>query len=217
MRKILLLGLLGTLYLAGNAHAQLQKGTRHWGTTVSFSGDNALNKNFNKSEYSRSQFTIAPQVQTGWFFADNKMFGLRLTPLLSTSKNNTSGQNYNYDSKTNYLSFSLSPFIRHYKSLSPKWAIFLHSGIDLMYTRNSFSDEERSEADNGYGGYVYINPGITFWVTPRFVLESDLNVLSLRAGYSQSESEKGFGVNAGVTSSISQYFGLRAAWYLQSK
>jgi hypothetical protein len=217
MRKLLLLSLLGILCLAGNAHAQLQKGSRYWGTTVSFNGDNSVTEYPTGGKYKGSLFTVAPSVQTGWFFKDNTMFGIALSSAFTLSQNKNSDFNFAYKSKNNYLAFSLSPYLRHYKSLSPKWAIYLHSGFSLGYSRSTTGINDDIEHYDSYSGTLYAKPGIVFWIKPRFALESDINLLALSAGYAAGDAGQGFSLNAGVTSSLSQYFGVRASWYLQSK
>ncbi|WP_188933910.1 hypothetical protein [Dyadobacter endophyticus] len=217
MKKLFLLLLPGMLLLAGSAEAQLQKGTVHWGTTITANGNNMKNEAPNESESKSSVTNIYPSLQTGWFTRDNFMFGLRLSTSHAFFKTSYDYPGSSGRNSGNSLAVNLTPFIRKYKPISPKWALYLHSGVNLAYLRSKMPMEGGTKYDNGYSGGVYINPGVVFWVTPRFALESDFNVLSLSANYVSFRDQNQFNLNAGVTSSISQYFGIRAAWYLQPK
>jgi hypothetical protein len=217
MKKLFLVGLLGAIFLAGKANAQLQKGTRHWGATINFNGDNSRYDYAPDADYKNNILNATPSIQAGWFTKDNKMVGVRLTTSLSWFRGKNVGSGFENKSGTNLMAINLSPFIRHYKSLSPKWAIFLHSAANLAYIRSKSFTGDDKDHDNGYSAGVYINPGISYWITPRFSVESDINVLSLGASYSHYNDTNNITFNTGVTSSISQYFGIRASWYLQSK
>jgi hypothetical protein len=216
MKKLFMIALLAAFCLSSEVHAQLQQGSRYWGATVNFNGEHINYESEPNFSSDNSRFSVAPSLQTGWFFKDNRMFGLRITSSMDWYKNKSENPGQDYKSGIDYGSLTLSPFIRNYKSLSPKWAIFLHSGVNASYIWSKSYSSEINDRDNGYSAQIYVNPGITFWITPRFALESDVNVLSLSLGYTHLDGNA-FNFNAGVTSSISQYFGLRASWYLQSK
>lgn len=215
MKKILLLLLPAMLFLAGSAEAQFEKGTKHWGATIGFSGSSQNYKTGDFIKYSQAGHSVNPAVQFGKFTKDNTMLGLRLTPSLSFSKQTQNDRNSDFEATNTYTSVTLSPFIRRYKSLGTKWAIFLQPGLNISYMRGvtKRSDAEKDH-DDGFGAGAYVLPGIVYRVTPRFALEADANVLSLNLTYSNFASTNAFGFNAGFTSNIQQYFSIRASWYL---
>lgn len=215
MKKILLLLLPGMLFLAGSAEAQFEKGTKHWGATINFSGSSRSYKTGDFIKSTQNNHGVSPAIQFGKFTKDNMMLGLRLTPSFTFGKQTLTDQGTDFEATNTFMSITLSPFIRRYKSLNEKWAIFLQPGLNVSYLRGT---TDRSDAgkdhDNGFGAGAYVLPGIVYRVTPRFALEADANVLSLNLTYSNLNSTNSFGFNAGFTSNIQQYFSLRASWYL---
>jgi len=146
---------------------------------------------------------------------NNRMFGLRLVSGISLR--NTKFEDigpFNKISNNSY-SLSLSPFIRQYKPINDKWALFLQSGVEGSYLWSKYKVDEGAEKHSGYRAGLYVLPGITYWVSPRFAIESDLRLLSLSMNYTDFLESNTFNFNAGITSGINSYFGVRAAWYLQ--
>ncbi|MGX5852787.1 hypothetical protein ACWKW6_04055 [Dyadobacter jiangsuensis] len=213
MKKLFLLLLPGMMLLAGEANAQFQKGTAHWGATVSAEGTLTDFETYESNRLKTGLHTITPSVQFGKFFKDNSLFGVKLSPSFNYYKSDLKGPNSDNEYKSNNTNISLILFARRYKFLSEKWAVFLEPGVNLSYYhgKNTASDDETS---NGYGGGIYIRPGIVYRVSPRFAIESDLNVLSLNLQYYHMKDWDTFHFNAGATSGIQSYFGLRASWYL---
>jgi len=214
MRKLILFSSFGILCLIGGAQAQLQKGTRYWGATITSNGE-AINQKYYADYKSDSKYTnIYPSVRTGWFFKDNSMFGIALSPSISfsRSKNNLSGAESKY--KYSAVAVNLSPYIRKYKSLSPKWLLYVHSGLNLSYVRSKNTSVE-NDSENGYGAGVYIVPGVAYRLTPRFWLESDVSVFNLNLSYLNFNDNNGVSFQTGLRSEIQQYFTVRAAWYIQ--
>lgn len=213
MKKLFLLFLPGLLGLAGGAaQAQFLKGTGHFGVTVSAEGSVMDMENTTNIDTESSTHAISPSIQFGKFIKDNTMFGLGLTTHLNFTKTSLRGQDISYDSKYNYQTFVLSPFIRRYKFLGEKFGIFIQPGLNLSYIHGKGSGEDPS-ADNGFGVGAYITPGIVYRISPRFALETDVNVLSLNLGYTKMDDWHNVYFAAGITSNIQSYFGLRAAWY----
>lgn len=218
MKKLLLLVLPGMLFLAGEAEAQLQKGTSHFGATISANGNGTRTESSSGPvEYKNTSNShdFFPSLQAGWMIRDNRMFGLRLTSGIGLRKTIFEGTSPLNHFVTNNYSLSLSPFIRHYKPINSKWALFLQSGVEGSYVWSKSKIDDAAEKKDGYGIGLYVLPGITYWVSPRFAIESDLRLLSLAVNYSDVNDSKTFSLNAGITSGISSYFGVRAAWYLQ--
>lgn len=203
------------LFLAERAEAQFEKGTKHWGATIGFSGNSQHQNSGDFYKYSLNNHSISPAVQFGKFTKDNTMLGLRLSSSLSFSKQEQSDRDIDFEGTNNFMSVTLSPFMRRYKSLSSKWAIFLQPGLNISYLRGTskWTNSEKDH-DDGFGAGAYILPGIVYRVTPRFALEADANVLSFNLNYSNLYSKNSIGFDAGFTSNIQQYFSIRASWYL---
>lgn len=214
MKKLFLLLLPGTLLLAGKAEAQFQKGTTHFGATISAEGTGTHSKG-NSTDYKTGNHNVSPSIQMGWMLKDNRMFGWRLTSAIALRNTKIEQSGPADRSSDNFYSLGLSPFIRQYKTINAKWALFVQGGLEGSYSWSVSKIGDVSEKENGYGAGLYVYPGITYRVTPRFALETDLQLFSLNAGYSNFEKSEGFNFNAGITSGIGSYFGVRAAWYLQ--
>ncbi|GGM79684.1 hypothetical protein GCM10010967_09290 [Dyadobacter beijingensis] len=203
----------GMVFLAGRAEAQFQKGTVHWGATISAEGTLSNFETYESNRLKTGVHTITPSVQFGKFFKDNSLFGARLLSSFNYNKSDLKGPNSDNEYKNNNTNLSLSLFVRRYKFLGEKWAIFLEPGINLSYYHGKNTSDD-VETSNGYGGGIYIRPGIVYRVSPRFAIESDLNVLSLNLQYYHMKDWDNFHFSAGATSGIQSYFGLRASWYL---
>lgn len=218
MKKTLLIGLTAFIGFVIPVKAQLQKGTKYLGATISFNGnhqsvDYTSSVNNNTSKY--SAFNMNPSFQFGKFIKDNRMVGIGIgtSMAFSKSKSSYSGQDNIY--KSGNIAYNLSPYIRHYKSLSPKWAVFLNSSVNLAYLHFKNTSNGVAKKNDGYSAGLYLSPGISYWITPRFALQTDLNFLSLSAGYSHLPTAKNFYFNSAVTTGLTNYFSVRASWYLQ--
>lgn len=217
MKKLFLLLLPGML-LAGEAEAQLQKGTTHFGATISGDGSGAKSKTSPspaQNTSTTSSHNISPSIQAGWMIRDNRMFGLRLISGITLRNTKFEDIGSLYRSTDNFSSLGLSPFIRQYKPINSKWALFLQSGVEGSYFWSKYKMNDVTEKENGYRVGLYVLPGITYWVSQRFAIESDLRLLSLAVNYTDFKDLNTFSFNAGVTSGINSYFGVRAAWYFQ--
>ena len=210
MKKNLLFGIVTYLCLALPAQAQLQKNTKYWGGTVNFVGSH---NTFEDSDGS-NQFSINPAIQAGKFVKDNQLVGIGLGTSLNFQWNGNSYGPSTSKRGSHQNAYTLSPFVRHYKSLNAKWAIFLNSSLSLSYLGyyNSNSEPKR---ESGYSAGIRIVPGITYWLSSRFALESDVNLLSLGAEYTDFRDAKVVNFNSAVTTGITSYFSIRASWYLQ--
>ncbi|SKB56098.1 outer membrane beta-barrel protein [Dyadobacter psychrophilus] len=215
MRKLILFSSIGILCLVGEVQAQLQKGTRYWGATISSNGEASNQKYYADYKSNAKYANIYPSLRTGWFFRDNTMFGVDLSPSISfsRSKNNLSGTESKYE--YNGIAVNLTPYIRKYKSLSPKWLLYVHSGVNLSYVRTKNTNSDESEFKNGYGAGLNIVPGVAFRLTPRFWLESDVSVFNLNLSYVNFNDNNSVNFQTGLRSDIQQYFTVRAAWYIQ--
>ena len=214
MKIFFLIGIVGCVCLAVPVQAQLQKGTKYLGATVSFGGSQGRVEGGPGTTSIQNSFSANPSLQAGVFIKDKTMlgigFGSALNFLWTKSKPAQSLPVY----KTTYQVYSLTPFIRHYKSLSGKWAIFLNSSAQVSLLTNKIFTDNITVKEDGYSVGLQVTPGISYWITPRFALETDINLLSLGAGYQDLFNTKTLYFNSAVTSNLSSYFSVRASWYL---
>jgi hypothetical protein len=215
MKKLILFSALCMLCRAGELRAQLQKGTKYAGATVSFSGQNGQNDFKPDGKFKANTFGINPGVQFGKFVKDNVMLGVGLGTNLFFQRYKNEIFETESETGVNSIGVTLNPYIRNYKSLSPKWAIFLHSGLSVSYLRHKDFENDNAVYENGYSVGIALTPGISYWFSPRFSLESDVNVFSLGVNYTDFRDKNDFGFSAGISSSVPNYFGVRASWYLQ--
>jgi hypothetical protein len=221
MKTNLLIGVLGILWLVLPAKAQLQKGTKYVAATISSTGNGQHHKD-RKNNYSEkvNQISVNPSFQVGKFINDNKMIGVGAGANLNFIKQKYISPYGTDTHKNNYATYTLSPYIRHYKPLNTKWAIFLNSSVNLSYLHSNsdiwdYDYWMRSVKRDGYAGGITVNPGISYWISPRFALESDINVLSLGVTYQDFNNVKNFTFRSVATSNLTSYFSVRASWYLQ--
>ncbi|TLU91734.1 hypothetical protein [Dyadobacter sediminis] len=216
MKKLLLMNLLGIFCLAGETMAQIPAGTRYRAATLSLEGSNqkieyALEKN------SGNSVSFNPSFQIGRFTGNNKMLGLGFGANFnfSSGKNKIGGQENT--SRYSNNAYTLSPFIRHYKTLNEKWYAFLNTSVYGSYLRSTQQSYDIAEKDieNGYGAGLTVVPGIAYRLKSRFALEADVNLLSLGIGYSHMNDNNSISFNSAVTTGLTSYFSLRASWYIQ--
>ncbi|MBE9460947.1 hypothetical protein ACFP1I_19575 [Dyadobacter subterraneus] len=218
MKKTLLIGLTVLIGYVLPVKAQLQKGTKYVAATISFNGthqsmDNTPTNTFYPNKY--ETFNLNPSFQFGKFVKENRMAGISIGTSMAFSKSKTANIYQNYESKSSGIVYNLSPFIRQYKSLSPKWAIFLNSSVNLAYMHFKYTNNDDVRKSDGYSAGLYLTPGISYWITPRFALETDLNFLSLSAGYANLPTSKNVYFNSAFTTGLTDYFSVRASWYFQ--
>jgi hypothetical protein len=215
MKKYLLLAVLGYLSVYNPVHAQLEKGTGYLGATIGLSGSDLSQSNPSGTDYSENRFDISPSLSAGKFVKDNFLLGINAGAGITAY---TRIQNDQKNTRNHFRYFA-SPFIRNYKTIGDKakWAVFLTSSAEFALTNYKTKSEFGSNTESGFSAGLKVLPGIAYWITPRFSLESDINLLSLEAGYSSFEESKSFYFRSGATTSLNGYFSVRAAWYIQKR
>lgn len=190
--------------------AQVVKATKYWGAGISLSGSNTHTKEENTdNEYKSTQLSFGPSLQFGSFYKDNRLFGVAL----STTFDGYSYKTENSDRQSQNLTrIGLSPFLRQYKTLGTKWFLFLQEAVPMGYTfyKNDFNTNDK----NGFDAGISVVPGVSYKVSDRFLIESDINLLSLGLNYSDQPNSKSFSFQSSVTSGIQNTFGIRATWFL---
>ncbi|MCF0057919.1 hypothetical protein [Dyadobacter sp. CY356] len=218
MKKTLLIGLTAFIGVAMPVKAQLQKGTKYVAATINFNGSHQASDGLSNSanyDTKYSTFNLNPSFQFGKFVSENRMIGIGIGTSMAFSKSKSSYSGQDHLSKSGNIAYNLSPYVRHYKLLSPKWAIFLNSSVNLAYLHFKNTSNGEAKKNDGYSAGLYVTPGISYWITPRFALQTDLNFLSLSAGYNHLPTTKNFYFNSAVTTGLTNYFSVRASWYLQ--
>ncbi len=217
MKKNLLIGIWVCVCTAVPGLAQLQKGTGYIGTTVTFDGSAGRPQVMNSTSAEvYNHLSINPSVQIGKFFRDHVMAGVGIGGPMSfswTKRINPDGS----DNKTRFIqgAYTLSPYLRHYKSLNSKWALFLTSAVDLAYLKIAQKNRNEKESWDGFSAGLRIVPGVSYWISPRFALETDVNLLSLGVGYKDFLDAKLFYFSSAATTGLPSYFSVRASWYLK--
>ena len=209
--------LAGCMCLAISAQAQLKKGTQYLGATISFDGTSMTPDVINgKPESISNSLSLNPSIQGGKFLQDNRLIGIGIGgPIyMAWGRNSLSdGSTSKYHAIQG--AYTLSPFIRQYKSFNDKWAAFITGAVDLAYLKASEKDRNGKESWDGFSAGLRIVPGVSYWITPRLALETDINLLSLGAGYKSFVDIKSFSFSSAVTTGLTSYFSVRASWYIQ--
>ncbi|KAA6430460.1 hypothetical protein FEM33_26040 [Dyadobacter flavalbus] len=216
MKKLLLIGLLGIFCLAGETMAQIPAGTRYRAATLSFQGSHQKGKNA-FSDSRNSSVSFSPSVQFGRFTGNNKMLGLGLGANFDFLKGTDTAPNEDMNRRYINAAYTLSPFIRHYKTLNEKWYAFLNTSVYGSYLRSALLSNDIMEkyTKNGYAAGLSVVPGIAYRLKSRFALEADVNLLSLGIGYRHMNDTNSITFNSAVTTGLTSYFSLRASWYIQ--
>ena len=223
MKRILLIGLVCCLCFT--AQAQLQKGTKYLGGTVSFNGTTSESHLVNQKSDSQgsNQHTIIPELQFGYFVNSTTMIGLGLQYNLLWY--NTRSSLPEVKNTSVLQSWQLSPFIRKYKTFGNRWAVFLHGEVGPSYQL----DKYKIKGDNPYeskGDYwkyrLSVKPGIVYTFPKKtWAVEAYANVLSLDFTYlpvtSGTSSARQIILTSGLSTSFPTYFTLRIAKYIPSK
>lgn len=223
MKKLFLLLLPGMVFLAGNAEAQLQKGTRYWGGTVNFSGEFFRYENeYDQNDVSKSSRpSIAPEAQVGWFVSNKTMLGIGARYGVSYQK--TVEESSGYKSRSVNQSLQILPFIRQYYGIGDRWAIFIHGelGPNYSWSKVKYDGASIEKEKNDYWQYgLALKPGVVYtFPNKKWSVEAYTNFLSLNFNYFPYPDDHGreFRVTSGLNTGFPSYFSLRIARFIQPK
>jgi len=228
MKKLFLWGILVSLSGWIPAQAQAQKGTTYWGGTVGFNGQIGRSHPFGfDSKQNYGSHAIAPEVQWGKFANPTTVWGLGSRYNLSWSSNKftNSQTNSSYKGRFQRQSLAVLPFVRKYKFLGERWAVFLHTELGPTYTwekaKNTGGVEPTRKMDywryslSVYPGLVYFFPG------KKISLEGYANILYLETAFTPLRSEidqpRQFSFTTGFSTDFPGYFTLRLTKNISSK
>ena len=165
---------------------KLEKGIWFLGGNLSFNISNLENeRDSGTGDNDRYNFNI--NAKSGHFVSDNLLLGLGIGygyGLSESSSRPLEGDNEN--SEFNNQTLSLFPFVRGFKAISSKLALYLEGEIrySRFWSENSSNDVLFQESD-GSSWFIGFRPGITYFVSKKLALEANIGNI----GYSYSENE----------------------------
>jgi hypothetical protein len=224
MKRYLLMSLLGIMILAGEVHAQLQKGADYLGGTVKFNGE--VNRNEDKSDADNASNTgshyVTPELQMGEFIGEHTMIGVGVKYSYGVNRYDFGTAGLKTVGSSNLV--AVLPFIRQYKSLGRNWSVFLHGEIGPQFHWNKTKETNETQTRIlkvdfwQYG--LSIKPGVVY-VFPKtgWAVEGYANVLSLNANYLPLKEKVGgyFTFDTGISTGFPSFFTIRVAKYFSSK
>ncbi|GHB56315.1 hypothetical protein [Persicitalea jodogahamensis] len=227
MKKLLLLGIISCFASPPVAWAQVQDGTRYWGGTINIEGATSSSRDsYSSMTSSDNQHTISPELQWGKFVNPTTMVGLGAQYSFSWHKHTfgiTSAPNSSTSQSATSQSIGILPFVRKYKSVGERWAVFLHAEIGPSYIWNkSKTTPANPFADNSHN-WKYelgVKPGLVyFFPKNNLAIEGYANVLSFYTEYTDFEQDSGrrLQFSTGLSTSFPSYFTIRIAKYLIPK
>ncbi len=192
-----MLGSLAILWF--NAHAQLNKGRKMIGGDISFSQNNSRSAN----QTSNTNRSLNTRLRYGYFMLDNLMLGLYGEYFSSSSKYKNTVNPLSNGSKENKYSAGL--FLRYYKTTAKnRLALFgqlygqYGMGTTFYVQERPGSLPAKTEVQRTIDGYSFgINPGITWFITDRFAIESTVGDI----GYFSETVKDKAGTNPDATNS----------------
>lgn len=221
MKKLLLWGTL--VGLSGWIPAQAQKGTTYWGGTVSFKGKTDDNRVVDGNQIQKNeQHTFAPELQWGKFVNPTTMLGVGTA--FSFSWESKSQRTPTLSNRTQSISHSIGllPFIRKYKVLGERWAVFLHGEIGPTYNWYGSKNDDSNQIDGQSHQWRYglsVKPGLVYYFPKHnLAIEGYADVISLNARYSPFKENSGreFRISSGISTRFPSYFTIRLAKYIPS-
>ena len=108
-----------------SVHAQLQKGLKQIGSSISLSSRNYTNENeIDNYHYDNDNFTFELSPRFAFFLKDNLSLGLEVGYTREVSKGHRVTDIYDIESKIITNSFDFSVFSRFHKSITDKFYVF---------------------------------------------------------------------------------------------
>ena len=228
MKKLLLLAMLGGLLGWLPSRTRAQDRTTYWGGTITLNGDVRSSRAvFSSSASNKSRHSIAPELQWGRFINTTTMIGLGSRYSFTWNKGESGSPSTPSQNRNSGISQSIAllPFIRKYKPLGERWAVFLHAELGPTYNwRNSKSmfPGWGSSPDKGHNWQyeLSVKPGVVYFLPKNnLAIEGYANILSLGATYTDLENDNGrqFIFSTGLSTSFPSYFTIRIAKYIPRK
>jgi len=159
---------------------QISSGTILMNGSIGFSSENTqFDTSSNQENYKSNGFSILPKI--GYFLSENLAVGVGFTYSTYRQKSGSTIQNKN-------LNYSFGPFVRYYKFLGEKTAIFGNAAFD--YSKN-ITETFNSNLDlSPYTKYknvgVYFTPGLTYFASSKIGLEISLGSIGIYKNLSEN-------------------------------
>lgn len=124
------------------------------------------------------------RVNASYAYAINNNLFLGLGVGYGSNKSETNVNNINVN-ENDSKSYQVFPYVRYYKGIGKKLALFLQGEARYSHFENDFNALNSGESDNFFIG---IRPGITFMLNKNFALETSFGALGYR--HSKIDNER---------------------------
>ena len=185
------------------AFAQLEKGKSFLTGSISYI---AAGSKRDTQPTTANNSTGTASLGYGYLIKDNWAVGLTTSYYKYHYKNTYDSDYSGYDDS----SLRIGPFVRRYFTLGEKFFFYLDGGVraDFDKTR-SFNSNSPTTEEKTKGPSLYIQPGVTYFVSNKLALQAGLGGIEYRVsksndGYKRWDFNSSFGIS-------SLYFG--ASWY----
>ncbi|MEO1010367.1 MAG: hypothetical protein AAFX53_03620 [Bacteroidota bacterium] len=192
MKKITFLAVVFTIGISYGQQNQnnevliLEKGRWFLGGNASLDITSAENEN-DAGTGENDRWSVDLNGKTGHFFANNLLVGLGIGYGHTNSENTNRDMGNQTDTTGfNIQDLSLYPFIRGYKSIVKKIALFLEG--EARYSRiwrNNTLDNRTTSESTINQVFIGLRPGFTYFATTNLAFEANLGVM----GYSYNDGE----------------------------
>ncbi len=231
MKRLFLLTMLGGLLGWPPAQAQVRDSTRYWGGTVNLNGNtekSSANNTGGSNDRTNSSHSITPEIQWGKFINPTTMIGLGVRYGFNWDRSKSeapSSPGSGSKDITVRQSVALLPFIRKYRPLGERWAVFLHAEVGPTYNwqkykfKSNYSNPDPQKIHN-WQYELGVKPGLVYFIPKRsLAIEGYANVLSLSASYNSFGENSGrqFLFATGLSTNFPSYFTIRISRYLSPK
>lgn len=192
MKKLLIITFLLTFGIIigqeKEENLNIQKGTWNLGGTFSLNNSNSeFNANTSKNE--NDQFYIGFYPRVGYAINNNLIIGLGLGYEYRDFKTYYSGiENYNSNQNT----LVVFPYIKKYFNLTEKFSFHLQGEFRVSKSWTDSKDLiniNSNETSNIL--FVGIRPGITYFLTKKFALETSIGTLGYSTGKNEIDNGEG--------------------------
>tara|TARA_R110001592_G_scaffold3585_1_gene20659 strand:- start:1133 stop:1783 length:651 start_codon:yes stop_codon:yes gene_type:complete len=194
MKKLLIITFLFTFGIILGQETEknlnIQKGTWNLGGTFSLNNSNSSSEFIsNSSKNENDQFYVGFYPRVGYAINNNLIIGLGLGYEYRDFKTYYSGIE-NYDSNQNTL--VVFPYIKKYFNITEKFSFHLQGEFSVSKTwidNKSSITNNSNETRNSL--FVGIRPGITYFLTKKFALETSIGALGYSTGKNENDNNKG--------------------------
>lgn len=218
MNKYLLFFILGA-----NISLSAQKRTNYLGGTVMF--NRSSDETMRESDEPRKDITkdnsIAPEIQWGYYINNSTVVGIGLKYTFFWTQNTANDLSIK-SARNQALEFM--PFIRRYKMIGNRWAMFLHAEVGPKYNWDKSYSTGTESYETKYEFWHYnlsVRPGVVyFFPNKKWALEGYANIASLGATFIPvtSHNPRQIFINSSFQNPKSSiYFSLRLVRYFSPK